>query len=226
MSENLPHITIQMPVYKESLEKTIAPSIESLKKAMHTYARQGGTSAIMVNDDGLQLLGDAEREARINFYANQDIGYVARPPHVRGGFQRAGRFKKASNMNYALSLSMRMEECLVQLQAEEARSQYDSSKTPVGTPGTTNPFGEDDPLGVDLEERALQLAVDETNGQAWAKGARQLRVGEIILIVDSDTKVPEDCFRDAAREFAESPEVAIIQHSSDGTSEFKRATPD
>jgi hypothetical protein len=43
-------------------------------------------------------------------------------------------------------------------------------------------------------------------------------MGEIILIVDSDTQVPEDCFRDAAREFAESPEVAILQHESDGES--------
>src|SRR5258706_7992609 len=42
-----------------------------------------------------------------------------------------------------------------------------------------------------------------------------MRLGEIILIVDSDTIVPEDCFRDAAREMAESPEVAIIQHESD-----------
>jgi cellulose synthase/poly-beta-1,6-N-acetylglucosamine synthase-like glycosyltransferase len=44
---------------------------------------------------------------------------------------------------------------------------------------------------------------------------KALRIGEIILIVDSDTIVPEDCFRDAAREMAESPEVAIIQHESD-----------
>jgi cellulose synthase/poly-beta-1,6-N-acetylglucosamine synthase-like glycosyltransferase len=44
--------------------------------------------------------------------------------------------------------------------------------------------------------------------------ARALRVGEIVLLVDSDTVVPEDCLRDAARELAESPEVAIIQLES------------
>ena len=61
-----------------------------------------------------------------------------------------------------------------------------------------------------------------------------MRVGEIVLIVDSDTVVPEvrfgcmslsfcsnsvtffqDCFRDAAREMAACPTVAIIQHESD-----------
>lgn len=195
--ETLPHITIQMPVYKESLEQTIAPSIESIKKAMHTYARQGGTSSIMINDDGLQLLSDTDREDRMQFYANQDIGFVARPPHEKGGFQRAGRFKKASNLNYGVALSMRMEEILLDLQRDPSR----------------NPFGEDD---MELEERALQMAVDETHGEAWAKGGKQLRIGEIILLVDSDTQVPEDCFRDAARELWESPEVAIVQHNSDG----------
>ncbi|CAK5265558.1 unnamed protein product, partial [Mycena citricolor] len=58
----LPHVTVELPVYKESLEETIAPSVYSLKKAMQTYARQGGTSAIFVHDDGLQLLSKAERE--------------------------------------------------------------------------------------------------------------------------------------------------------------------
>jgi len=50
-----------------------------------------------------------------------------------------------------------------------------------------------------LEEKALELAIDEIyqrNGQKWkpwASNARSIRVGEIILIVDSDTIVPEVC---------------------------------
>jgi hypothetical protein len=72
----------------------------------------------------------------------------------------------------------------------------------------------------DLEDRALELAIEETYNAAgqkwkpWASNARALRVGDIILLVDSDTIVPEDCLRDAARELAECPEVAIIQHES------------
>jgi hypothetical protein len=34
--------------------------------------------------------------------------------------------------------------------------------------------------------------------------------GSILLIIDSDTRVPEDCFADAVSEMAESPEVAIM----------------
>jgi len=49
----------------------------------------------------------------------------------------------------------------------------------------------------------------------WASNGKSIRLGEIVLLVDADTIVPEDCFRDAARELAECPDVAIIQHESD-----------
>lgn len=57
---------------------------------------------------------------------------------------------------------------------------------------------------------------EETGRQfkPWCANGKSLRMGEIILIIDSDTVVPEDCFRDAAREMGESPDVAIIQHES------------
>ncbi|RDB21975.1 hypothetical protein Hypma_011029 [Hypsizygus marmoreus] len=203
VDSRLPHITVELPVYRESLEETIAPSVFSLKKAMQTYARQGGTSAIFVHDDGLQIISEEEREKRIAFYADHNIGWVARPKHSSepGGFKRAGRFKKASNMNYGLQLSLLMEKHILALEASghsQASGDFDS-----------------------LEDKALELALEETykaNGEKWkpwAKNARSIRMGEIILIVDSDTIVPEDCLRDAARELTECPEVAIIQHESD-----------
>lgn len=198
----LPHITVQMPVYKESLEETIAPSVFSLKKAMQTYARQGGTSAIFINDDGMQLLSPEEREKRTAFYANHNIGWVARPPHSSesDGFKRAGRFKKASNMNYALALAQSMEKHILELERADETDDNDDKA---------------------LEERALEAVVEEIfektgkRWKPWATNAKSIRVGELILIVDSDTIVPEDCLRDAAREMAECPEVAIIQHESD-----------
>ena len=118
VDNNLPHVTIQMPVYKESLKTVLAPSIESIKKAMQTYARQGGTSTIFINDDGLQLLSPADRDERLAYYEDHGIGWVARPKHENtpDGFKRAGRFKKASNMNYGLRLSLRLEKHLADLQ--------------------------------------------------------------------------------------------------------------
>ncbi|KAK7469098.1 hypothetical protein VKT23_003589 [Stygiomarasmius scandens] len=196
---NLPHITIQLPVYKESLEKTIQPSVLSIKKAMRTYALQGGTSSIFICDDGLRVLGKEEADKRIAFYATHDIGWVARPPHS-ASFERLGQFKKASNLNYGLALSMKLEKHLSELH------RYGETDSTTGEP---------------LEERALKLTVEgmynESGNQhaPWAENAKKLRIGEVILMVDSDTVIPEDCFRDAAREMAESPEVAIIQHESD-----------
>ncbi|TFK22850.1 hypothetical protein FA15DRAFT_671099 [Coprinopsis marcescibilis] len=203
VDSRLPHVTVELPVYKESLEDTIAPSVFSLKKAMQTYARQGGTSAIMVHDDGLQLLDDEEREKRIAFYADHNIGWVARPKHSSAaeGYKRAGRFKKASNMNYGLQLSLCMEKHIAELEAASEKANED-------------PFQS-------LEEKALEMAVEETYEKTgkkfkpWACNARSLRIGDIILLIDSDTIVPEDCFRDAARELHECPDVAIIQHESD-----------
>lgn len=73
-----------------------------------------------------------------------------------------------------------------------------------------------------LEERALALAIEETwvasgrRWRPWAANGRNIRIGEYILLVDSDTVVPEDCLRDAAREMGEKAGemVAIIQHES------------
>ena len=154
---------------------------------MQTYARQGGSSSIFVHDDGLQLINEDERQERIRFYADNGIGWVARPAHdsSEGGFKRAGRFKKASNMNYGLLLSLKMEEHIRRLELErgEKASVTDSTVS--------------DDVNDDIEEQALRLAIEETfeeTGQLhkpWAHNARALRIGEIILIVDSDTIVPE-----------------------------------
>lgn len=173
---------------------------------MQTYARQGGTSAIFVHDDGLQLVSEEERKERIDFYADNNIGWVARPKHENtpDGFKRAGRFKKASNMNYGLALSLKLEKHLLVLEAEA----QEHCEVP-------------DDSEESLEDKAMNMAIEEMyedsgrRWKPWACNGKSLRLGDIILIVDSDTLVPEDCFRDAARELAECPEVAIIQHESD-----------
>lgn len=254
VDNNLPHITIQMPVYKESLETVLAPSIESIKRAMQTYARQGGTSSLFVNDDGLQLLGPGDRDARLAFYADHGVGWIARPKHddASGGFKRAGRFKKASNMNYALRLSLRLEKHLADLQVQEREKERAGTPLHGGnglappTPAASlaalrysavggsifgldlhgSPKGSDDGSGTtlepfNLEDRALQMAVEEASAatggahRPWAGNGKACRMGEIVLLVDSDTRVPADCFRDAARELHACPTVAVVQHESD-----------
>ena len=90
----LPHVTIQCPVYKEGLASVIAPTVKSIKQAISTYELQGGSANMFINDDGLQIIDEEERRARIEFYADHSIGWTARPKHGANGFVRKGKFKK------------------------------------------------------------------------------------------------------------------------------------
>ncbi|KAI0162051.1 glycosyl transferase family group 2-domain-containing protein [Xylariaceae sp. FL1272] len=186
----LPHVTVQCPVYKEGLDGVIAPTVKSLKQAISTYELQGGSANIFVNDDGLQLVSEEERRDRIEFYADHSIGWVARPKHGENGFLRRGKFKKASNMNFAMMISCKVEEKL------EAYNR--------GPEWTQN----DEALAY---EKALKEVLVE-DGRAWADG--NIRIGDYILIIDSDTRVPADCLMDAVSEMEQSPDVGIMQFSS------------
>jgi len=207
-----------MPVYKEGLNAVIKPTIMSIKAAISTYELQGGTANIFVNDgvysikslgfelttlDGMQLISKEEASLRQDFYDEHNIGWVSRPKHnpppkkADAGFDastvflRRGRFKKASNMNYALMVSNRVEEKLANIARHPAWTKDDENK---------------------MYAQCFQEVLEELNGRAWAAG--NIRVGDYILIIDSDTQVPRDCLLDAANEMERSPEVAIIQFSS------------
>lgn len=161
-SNVLPHVTIQCPVYKEGLAGVILPTVRSLKKAISTYELQGGSANIFINDDGLQLLSEQERQDRIEFYADHSIGWVARPRHGEDGFLRRGKFKKASNMNFAMMISCNVEDKLATVERNPGWSQNDEAQA---------------------YETALKDVVQE-NGRAWADG--NIRIGDYILI----SKIP------------------------------------
>ncbi|TLD36321.1 NCP1 protein [Venturia nashicola] len=192
-----PHITIQMPVYKESLTGVIIPTVTSLKAAISHYESHGGSASIFMNDDGFAFLTDAEREERINFYHDNNIGWVARPKHNDNGYLRRGKFKKASNMNFALNISQKVES-LLRTRVEAKLSSEKSDRIEAHEEETFY-----------NEALAEVLAADPR-----ATAAGNIRVGEFILIVDSDTQVPVDCLLYGAAEMFLSPEVAIVQHST------------
>jgi hypothetical protein len=101
-NSTLPMIIVQMPVYKESLEEVILKSFDNVKKAMDVYIQHGGTCKFFICDDGLQLISDKDVRERIAFYKKNNITFIARPPQ-----NRKGLFKKASNMNYSLDVSIK-----------------------------------------------------------------------------------------------------------------------
>lgn len=196
----LPYITIQCPVYKEGLNSVIKPTILSIKAAISTYELQGGTANIFINDDGMQLIHIEDARARRDFYEEHNIGWVARPKHNPNplgegekAFVRRGKFKKASNMNYALWVSARVEDRMAETDRSESWTQSDEDEA---------------------YHNALTDIVTEDEGRTWAEG--NIRVGDYILLIDSDTRVPEDCFLDAVSEMEDqqSANLAIIQFSS------------
>ncbi|KAJ3545658.1 hypothetical protein NMY22_g2349 [Coprinellus aureogranulatus] len=54
------------------------------------------------------------------YFTNLEVGRVPRPGHSSSsdGFRRAGRFKKASNVNYGLQLSLELEKCLAEQESD------------------------------------------------------------------------------------------------------------
>jgi cellulose synthase/poly-beta-1,6-N-acetylglucosamine synthase-like glycosyltransferase len=194
---HLPHVTIQMPVYKEGLVAVIQPTILSLKAAISTYELQGGTANIFVNDDGMQVIPEDQARARREFYEEHSVGWVARPGHKPNpeegekAFVRKGKFKKASNMNYALMVSNKVEDKLANIQRHSAWNNE---------------------LEAQAYGQCLSQVLEEEEGRAWADG--NIRIGDYILIIDSDTRVPVDCLLDAASEMEASPNVGILQYSS------------
>ncbi|KAK0636223.1 putative glycosyltransferase family 2 protein [Bombardia bombarda] len=193
-----PHITIQMPVYKEGMESVIMPTVKSLQQAISYYESHGGSASIFINDDGLRAgMPEEEAQKRIDFYHDNNIGWVARPKHGEDGFERKGKFKKASNMNFALNISQKVEKYL--------QDMVDAKFAAEGTDMI------DEQEEDDMYQQALaRVLAEEQNAQA----AGNIRMGEFILIVDSDTRVPVDCLLYGAAEMFLSPEVAIVQHST------------
>ncbi|GAA5893649.1 hypothetical protein JCM6882_007869 [Rhodosporidiobolus microsporus] len=187
----LPHVTIMMPVYKESLEEVLAPTIESVSQAIRTYELQGGTASIIVCEDGMQLVNAEDVERRKEYYDKWHCAFVARPKE-----NRAGRFKKSSNLNVTMALSLRIEEIM------DERRPVDLDDLAAWTSADEDR----------LYDAALATALEEKENVLWANG--NIRIGEYILLIDSDTRVPRDCLLDGACEMNASPEVGILQHAS------------
>lgn len=122
-------------------------------------------------------------------------------------------------MNYGLALSLKAEKHLEALQAE--RNLSSSAARNSSSEGSVHPpeggygmqyqrrDGEDDGIVTevpasddsreDLEEKALNMAIDEvfeesgSRWRPWAANGRSCRLGEIVLLCDSDTIIPQVC---------------------------------
>jgi hypothetical protein len=91
------------------------------------------------------------------------------------GFVRKGQFKKASNMNYCLDFSIRVEDEFLRLMAARALEK--------GCDVEELTFDDEK----ELNDEAMKSIIESDEGRTLAAG--NVRVGEIILLIDSDTRV-------------------------------------
>lgn len=140
---------------------------------------------------------DQQRE-RTNFYQDNNIAWVARPKNnSECGYVRKGKFKKASNMNFALNVSTKVERRILDMMSA---TELDGRSIFVNTAE---------------EAQYYQQALAEVLASySWIKAEGDIRIGEHILIVDSDTKVVSSTI----------PKLEITKQSTDLFSTSSRLT--
>jgi hypothetical protein len=98
------------------------------------------------------------------------------------------------SLNFTYNLSLRVEEIM--------KTRLENSA----------PDGESEKSEEEIYQFALQQAIEESQGKAWAAG--DIRVGDYVLLIDSDTRMNSDCLMEAAAEMERCPEVGALQHCS------------
>jgi len=167
-----PNITIQLPVYTEDLERVIIPTIKSALKAKEYYERNTQSECnIFINDDGLQVITEKEKNLRLYIYDYFGIGVIGRPIH-----NRKGKFKKASNMNICMNISFEYKQLL--------DMKYDKD------------------VCMHIIKHRYPNFIIQGN----------ILINEFILLIDSDTRIPENCLYLTIPEFLNYKNLGYTQH--------------
>ena len=96
-----PTLTIMIPIYKETFATIIRPTIDQAIEACSQYtARTGAAANVYINDDGYEILDAGRQKERAEYYDEHKncLTFIARPAPYR-----RGKFKKAGNLNYAIT---------------------------------------------------------------------------------------------------------------------------
>jgi hypothetical protein len=168
-----PHITIQIPVYTESFDKVIKPTLLNVYEACENYRKHfNGSYTIFINDDGLmtQDVLILEKIERTKFYREYGITYVGRPQN-----NRVGKFKKASNMNFCL---------------REVINAESNSNMYVVCDQFIDSNDSDDVMNYHISSRAGFLAkLAKTKGYMAGSLGNKHILGKYILLLDSDSRM-------------------------------------
>lgn len=238
-----PTATVYVTVFTEPFEQVLQPTIEQALRVVRFYNRlaaapdEAPRANLVVLDDGLQLVPDAERGARLGYYHAHGIAYIARPRDGEGGFVREGFFKKAGNLNFAHTLSALARATRPDISAldgahvEHARAFGRGRRTAAGR--CCEPDGPEgawcsihgvgkarlcararapDPAATAAPSRPLHAASPEQLARAAVHGVCGL--GQYVLLLDNDSWAPESALVDSVRLLQRAPDAAYLQHVS------------
>lgn len=209
--ESLPFLTIQIPVYDEDFKKVLRHTLRDCVIARNHYIEMGGKCNIIVNDDGIfkflndrlnNLDSNTEVNNRVKYYKKYNINFTARKYQ-----DRVGKFKKASNMNYCNNILT---------QSSPLRS-TNRLKSPV----TINMEDFEFPSHFSIQynngistpshkpDIFRDITVDKAKRHMYYG---DISIGDYILLVDSDTKIPWSILPSIVRVFEKDPTIGYTQH--------------
>lgn len=174
-----PSVTLQIPIYDEDFNQIIKPLIHNCIKVRDNYP---GKCNIIINDDGIfkflkdnidDILYNEKVKERIKYYKKYNIGFTARKYK-----NRAGKFKKASNMNFGNTLSSHHVDICISKQSEQFKI---------------------------LENLVINYIYTYIH-------YGDIKLGEYILILDSDSSLPDNCLTNIIKVFNKEEKLAYIQH--------------
>ncbi|CBQ71416.1 conserved hypothetical protein (fragment), partial [Sporisorium reilianum SRZ2] len=188
---------------------------ETVRKEFYKRNNVGWVARPGHNQDGYVRKGRFKKASNLNFTCHLSVA-VERMMDEQRPETLAQLRKFHSNPEY-LKLDRKADQ---NADAETQDIEKDAEITRAPCPQDpadepSEPLGPDDWTDADeteLYRRCLEICLPKMHPLAQAKG--NIRIGQLILMIDSDTRVPEDCLLDAATEMTLSPEIGVLQHCS------------
>lgn len=103
-SKEYPPVTLQIPINDEHFENVIKPTlIQCVQESVRYTVESGSKCNVLVCDDGYNQLSDEEKHSRLQFYTENNIGFIARPHPDK--LPRLEKCRKAGNLNFAMNFT-------------------------------------------------------------------------------------------------------------------------
>ena len=225
-----PAVTIQVLAYKESLDQVLIPTLESCLRARHSYKEQTGAPCnLVVCDDAIMpyLQNDFELAATL---WEKIVGAEASSKRFREFLSRLGQVMPKARLRGVKMAGIRMiyyykkNIGFVSRSTEGRRGKFKKA-------GNMNAllrlsFGAEQKMEetrLSWEDALWTVAHDKTGHRLFMYG-NDVRVGELIVINDADSRMSRDVIFKTVPEFVNDPTLGFTQHSTKTMEEHRKGS--